>query len=205
MGAAHGAVDGAGDGAAQNPALIPMPDFHPVNPAIVAFRVPHGFPEGAAVFLIQPGMIGGDIHAGKAVRLGQPVHMFQQLAHAALSAVLREGVHEARPGRQLLRRDFIPLGIGAERDQMISFCQEQQLAFLAQQRMETTLPQQLMQKLPGTPVTASDLAQPVLRTFAAEILDDFHIHHHINGITLCRIRFLYSLSESSHKSSLIVS
>ena len=36
-------------------------------------------------------------------------------------------------------------------------------------------------ELPGTPVTASDLAQPVLRTFAAEILGDLHIHHHING------------------------
>ena len=205
MSTPHGAVNRSGDLPAQNAAVIPAFYVHPVDPAVVAFGVLHGFPEGTAILFIQPGVIGRDIYAGISVCFCLQIYILQQLAHAALSAVLREGVHEARPGRLLLRRDFISLGIGAERDQMISFCQEQQLAFLAQQRMETTLPQQLMQKLPGTPVTASDLAQPVLRTFAAEILDDFHIHHHINGITLCRIRFLYSLSESSHKSSLIVS
>lgn len=144
MGTAHGAVNRARGLPAQNAAVIPAFYVHPVDPAVVAFGVLHGFPEGTAILFIQPGVIGGYIYAGVPVCFCLQIYILQQLAHAPFPTVLREGINEACPGRQLICRDFISLGIGAERDQMISFCQDQQLAFLAQQRMETTLPQQLI-------------------------------------------------------------
>ncbi len=146
-------------------------------------------------------MIGGDVHAGKAVRLGQLVRMLQQLAHAPLSPVFGKGINEACPGAQLLRRDFIPLGVGAERDQMISFCQEQQPAFFAQKSMEPMLYQQLMQILSRGPIRAPDLPEPVFRAAAGEILFNPHLLYHKYGITLYLTLFLYSAYPSSPLSS----